>query len=396
MPLDHKLAYFGEFGGFYVSELLLPALEQLEKSFLDFQKDPQLQKELNTLLSQFAGRPTPLFFAKNISSIWGANIFCKREDLLHTGSHKINNTIGQALLARSMGKTRLIAETGAGQHGVATATVAALLGFSCCIYMGEHDMQRQEQNVFRMQLLGAEVIGVGGSSGTLRHAINEALRDWSSTMDVTHYLLGSAVGPYPFPKIVQYFHKIIGEETKKQMLDQIGTLPDAMFACVGGGSNAIGFFTDFLEDDVLLFGAEPGGKSFKEGEHAATLSRGTPGILHGCFTFLLQNKEGQVQDVHSISAGLDYPAVGPQHAYFKESQRVKYIPVSDTEVLDAFYELIKKEGIIPALESSHAIALAKKVSAELRTSSSNLNIVINLSGRGDKDIGIVQNFNKTT
>lgn len=387
----NKTGYFGEYGGQFVSELLIPALNELEQEFNKIKSNPTFKKQLLQLHQEFSGRPTRLFFAANLSKKWGAKIYLKREDMLQTGAHKINNTLGQVLLAKFMGKKRIIAETGAGQHGVATATACALFGLECKVYMGNEDLRRQALNGYRMKLLGAEVQGVGGSKGTLRHAVNEALRDWAATVGKTHYCIGSAIGPHPFPTIVKYFQSVIGIETRKQIQFKEKKLPTAVIACVGGGSNAIGMFTEFVKDkDVQLIGVEAGGESLDLGKHSATLSKGSKGILHGFLTYLLQEKEGQIADVHSVSAGLDYPGVGPEHAYLKDSGRVTYVSISDKEALEAFVELSSLEGIIPALESAHAVAQAKKTAQLLKKNTKDPIIVVNLSGRGDKDVAEVQ------
>ncbi len=378
---------FGEFGGRYVPEVLIPPLEELERAYEELKNDSKFRAELNYLLRNYAGRPTPLYYAKNLSERYGVKIYLKREDLLHGGAHKINNTVGQALLAKYMGKTRIIAETGAGQHGVATAMAAALLGLKARIYMGEEDYERQKMNVFRMKLLGAEVFPVKSGSRTLKDAINEALRDWVESFEYTHYLIGSVVGPHPFPTIVRDFQSVIGEETKRQILEAEGRLPDAIVACVGGGSNAMGIFAPFINDDVILIGVEAAGKGLDTGMHSASLNAGTKGVLHGMLSYFLQDEDGMMLDTHSIAAGLDYPGVGPEHAYLKEIGRCEYVAVTDEEALNAFLELSKYEGILPALESAHAIAYAKKLSEELEKGSV---IVVNLSGRGDKDIDIVR------
>jgi len=376
MRLDGR---FGRFGGCYVPEILVPALEQLEAAFLDAQVDPAFAAELNDLLSNYAGRPTPLTRCRNLPD----NIYLKREDLLHGGAHKTNQVLGQGLLARRMRKTRLIAETGAGQHGVATAIVGALLGFDTVIYMGAEDVERQKLNVFRMQLMGAEVVPVEAGGRTLKDAINEALRDWSASFGTTHYLLGTAAGPHPFPTMVREFQRVIGREARAQMIDQLGRLPDVAVACVGGGSNAIGLFADFIADEgVRLIGVEAAGKGLDGEEHGATLLRGTRGILHGAETYLLQDDEGQVADTWSVSAGLDYPAVGPEHAHLKDSGRAQYVGATDTEALAAFTTLAQGEGILCAFESAHAVAHALKL-AENEPGSA---ILVGLSGRGDKDV----------
>jgi len=373
---------FGRFGGCYVSEILVPALEQLEAAFLDAQHDPAFAAELDDLLSNYAGRPTPLTRCRNLPG----NIYLKREDLLHGGAHKTNQVLAQGLLARRMGKTRLIAETGAGQHGVATAIVGALLGFETTIYMGAEDVGRQQLNVFRMQLMGAEVIPVESGGCTLKDAINEALRDWAASFETTHYLLGTAAGPHPFPTMVREFQRIIGREARAQILDQLGRLPDVVVACVGGGSNAIGLFADFLDDDVRLIGVEAAGKGLDGTAHGATLLCGTPGILHGAETYVLQDEDGQVADTWSVSAGLDYPAVGPEHAHLKDSGRADYVGATDTEALAAFSVLAKCEGIICAFESAHALAHALR----LAKAEPDRAILVGLSGRGDKDVAQAQ------
>jgi tryptophan synthase beta chain len=373
---------FGRFGGCYVPEILVPALEQLEGAFLDAQEDAGFTAELNALLTDYAGRPTPLTRCRNLPG----NIYLKREDLLHGGAHKTNQVLGQGLLAKRMGKTRLIAETGAGQHGVATAIVGALLGFETVIYMGAKDVERQQLNVFRMELMGAAVVPVESGGRTLKDAINEALRDWSASFETTHYLLGTAAGPHPFPTMVREFQRVIGREARAQIFEQLGRLPDAVVACVGGGSNAIGLFADFLDDDVRLIGVEPAGKGLDSREHGATLLRGSPGILHGSETYVLQDAEGQITESWSVSAGLDYPAVGPQHAYLKESGRADYVGASDEEALAAFKSLAESEGILCAFESAHALAHALKLADEEPESA----IVVGLSGRGDKDVAQAQ------
>jgi len=373
---------FGRFGGCYVPEILVPALEQLEAAFLDAQDDPDFAAELNGLLANYAGRPTPLTQCRNLPR----NIYLKREDLLHGGAHKTNQVLGQALLAKRMGKTRLIAETGAGQHGVATAIVGALFGFETVVYMGAEDVARQQLNVFRMELMGARVVPVESGGRTLKDAINEALRDWSASFETTHYLLGTAAGPHPFPTMVREFQRIIGREARAQMLDQLGRLPDAVVACVGGGSNAIGLFADFLDDDVRLVGVEAAGKGLDGADHGATLLRGTPGILHGAETYVLQDEEGQIADTWSVSAGLDYPAVGPEHAHLKDSGRAQYVGVTDAAALAAFKALAENEGILCAFESAHALAHA----LELAERSPDQVILVGLSGRGDKDVAQAQ------
>ena len=369
---------FGRFGGAYIPEILVPALEQLEGAFLAAQDDPTFASELNDLLANYAGRPTPLTRCRNLPG----NIYLKREDLLHGGAHKTNQVLGQGLLAKRMGKTRLIAETGAGQHGVATAIVGALLGFETVVYMGAEDVERQQLNVFRMHLMGAQVIPVEGGGRTLKDAINEALRDWSASFERTHYLLGTAAGPHPFPTVVREFQRVIGREARAQIIEQLGRLPDAVVACVGGGSNAIGLFADFLDDDVRLIGVEAAGKGLDGEEHGATLLRGVPGILHGAETYVLQDSDGQIADTWSVSAGLDYPAVGPEHAHLKDSGRAHYVGATDAEALAAFKALAEHEGIICAFESAHAVAHALKLAEQEPDSI----ILVGLSGRGDKDV----------
>jgi tryptophan synthase beta chain len=375
---------FGLFGGRYVPETLTHALEELAAEYDKAVADASFQNDLNELYRYYVGRPSPLYFASRLTQkCGGAQIYLKREDLNHTGAHKINNTLGQALLTQRMGKHRVIAETGAGQHGVATATACARFGFECVVYMGEEDIRRQKPNVLSMQLLGAEVRPVTSGSRTLRDAVNEAFRDWMSTVENTHYILGSVVGPHPFPRIVRDFQSIIGRETRAQSLEQLGRLPDLIVACVGGGSNAAGMFYPFVSDEaVKLVGVEAGGRSNKLGDHAATLCYGRPGVLHGSFSYVLQDEEGQTSDVHSVSAGLDYPGTGPEHSYWKETGRVAYTSANDVEALDAFDALARSEGILPALESSHALAEAMKQAARLKPDKI---IVVCLSGRGDKD-----------
>ncbi len=389
--LPDERGYFGEFGGRYVPETLMQALEELEEEYNRIKEDKSFQEELSYLLAEYAGRPTPLYFAKNLTDyVGGAKIYLKREDLLHTGAHKINNTLGQVLLTKRMGKRRVIAETGAGQHGVATATACALLGLECTVYMGEEDAHRQELNVFRMKLLGAKVEVVKSGSRTLKDAINEALRDWVTNVRNTHYVIGSVVGPHPFPMIVRDFQSVIGRETKRQILEKEGRLPDTIVACVGGGSNAIGIFYPFIEDeDVKLIGVEAGGLGLKTGAHAASLVGGEVGVLHGMKSYFLQNEEGQIKPTHSVSAGLDYPGVGPEHAWLKETRRAQYVAVTDEEALEGFKLLSKTEGIIPALESAHAVFKAVEVAKELGKGGV---VVVNLSGRGDKDMNHVMNL----
>ncbi|MDK2796239.1 MAG: tryptophan synthase beta chain [Archaeoglobaceae archaeon] len=375
---------FGEFGGRYVPEILIPPLEELEKAYNEIKQDEEFKRELDYYLRNYAGRPTPLYFAKNLSKELGMKVYLKREDLLHGGAHKINNTLAQALLAKYMGKKRIIAETGAGQHGVATAMASTLLGLKCRIYMGALDYERQKMNVFRMKILGAEVVPVESGSKTLKDAINEALRDWAESFETTHYLIGSVVGPHPFPTIVRDFQSVIGSEVKRQIFEAECGLPDAIIACVGGGSNAIGIFYPFINEKVRLIGVEAGGEGIESGRHSASLSAGSKGVLHGMFSYFLQNEDGMIADTHSIAAGLDYPGVGPEHAFLKDSGRVEYSVATDLEALNAFLKLSKLEGIIPALESAHALAYLEK-DVTLKDSV----VVVNLSGRGDKDLGIV-------
>ncbi len=378
--------YFGDYGGQFVPETLMRALRELEEAFCEFKRDRKAKAELDRYLKDYAGRPTPLYFAERLSESLGCRVYLKREDLLHTGAHKLNNTLGQIALARFMGKRRIIAETGAGQHGVATATAAALFGMECVVYMGKKDMERQKPNVNRMRLLGARVVSVEKGSMTLKSAINETLKDWVRNVKNTHYLLGSVVGPHPFPEIVRYFQSVIGRETKREIVKKEGRLPDSVIACVGGGSNAIGIFSSFLKDSgVELVGVEAGGTSLEPGQHSATLSMGRPGILHGALSYLLQDKYGQVSPVHSVSAGLDYPGVGPEHSYLKDAGRVKYGVCFDRDALEAFKLLSRREGIIPALESSHALGYL----AVNRKEFEGKLVVVNLSGRGDKDMGII-------
>jgi len=379
--------HFGPYGGRYVAETLMPAILELEEAYLNVAFREDFRKEFRLLLSSYVGRPTPLYLARRLTeSLGGAAIYLKREDLAHTGAHKINNTLGQALLARWMGKEKLIAETGAGQHGVATATVAALFGMQCRIFMGTADVARQSANVRRMELLGAEVEPVGSGSGTLKDAMNEAMRFWSAEVSDTFYVIGSVAGPHPYPAMVRDFQSIIGEEARRQVLEQIGRLPDILVACVGGGSNAMGLFYRFLEDPVQMVGVEAAGKGIGSRKHAATLGRGSVGVLHGSKSYVLQDGEGQILEAHSISAGLDYPGVGPEHAYLKDSGRARYTAVDDRQALAAFRHLCALEGIIPALESAHAVAYAMDCAAELAPEKV---IIVNLSGRGDKDLGIV-------
>ena len=381
------LGKFGEFGGIYVPEPLVPALEELEEMFLSLSVDADFLGEFHRLLSEYAGRPTPTYHARNLSAKWGARIHLKREDLLHGGAHKTNNAVGQALLAKTMGKQRIIAETGAGQHGVATARAGALFGLQTEIYMGEVDMERQKTNVYRMKILGATVHPVASGGRTLKDAINEALRDWISNLRSTHYLLGTAAGPHPFPTMVKFFQKVIGEEARRDFLLAHNRLPDYVVACIGGGSNAIGIFSAFIDDAcVQLVGVEPAGLGLDSHEHGAVLARGTPGVLHGMKSMLLQDEDGQVQETYSIAAGLDYPSVGPEHAYLQSKGRARYEAATDAEALDAFRELSRCEGIIPALESAHALAYAKRLARSLGRQGEGSHILVNLSGRGDKDL----------
>ncbi len=388
IELPDARGHFGIYGGMFVADTLVHALKELESAYSKYRNDPDFLAELDLELSEYVGRPNPLYFAEQLTKrLGGAQIFLKREDLNHTGAHKVNNTVGQALLAKRMGKTRIIAETGAGQHGVASATVAAKLGLECVVYMGSEDIKRQAMNVYRMKLLGAEVVPVESGSKTLKDALNEAMRDWVSNVDNTFYIIGTVAGPHPYPQIVRDFQTIIGREAKAQCLKKTGRLPDALVACVGGGSNAIGLFYPFLEDEsVSLYGVEAGGHGLDSGQHSASLIAGKPGVLHGNRTYVLCDKDGQIQDTHSVSAGLDYPGVGPEHAYLKDIGRANYVAINDDEALDAFRILTRVEGIIPALESSHAIAYAIKLA---KTMSSDQSIIVNLSGRGDKDIHTV-------
>jgi len=386
--LPDRRGHFGVFGGRYVAETLMPALIELEQAYRRIARDPSFRRELRAHLQEYAGRVTPLYFAARLTErLGGAKVYLKREDLCHTGSHKINNALGQALLARRMGKQRLIAETGAGQHGVATATVAALLGFPCEVFMGSEDVARQSLNVFRMKLLGTQVRSVSAGSATLKDAINEALRDWVTNVETTYYLVGSTMSAHPYPMIVRDFQSVIGKEARRQILRREGRLPDYLVACVGGGSNAMGLFYPFLDDaEVRLVGVEGGGKGIHTGEHAASISAGSIGILHGKKTYILQDEMGQVRPAHSISAGLDYPGVGPEHAYLHFTGRAQYVAVTDDEALEAFQLLSQTEGIIPALESAHAIAYVAKLAPTLDRDQV---IVVNLSGRGDKDMNTV-------
>ncbi|MCL9684649.1 tryptophan synthase subunit beta [Legionella maioricensis] len=393
LPDEH--GHFGPYGGVFVADTLIHALKQLEQGYAKYRNDPEFLAELHMELKDYVGRPNPLYHAERLSNhVGGAQIYLKREDLNHTGAHKINNTVGQALLAKRMGKTRIIAETGAGQHGVASATVAAKFGFECVVYMGSEDIKRQSSNVYRMKLLGAEVVPVTSGSKTLKDALNEAMRDWVSHVDDTFYIIGTVAGPHPYPQMVRDFQTIIGVEARAQFLKKTGQLPDALVACVGGGSNAIGLFHPFLNDrTVAIYGVEAGGKGLETGEHSASLIAGKPGVLHGNRTYLLCDEYGQVKDTHSVSAGLDYPGVGPEHAYLKDTGRVTYEAINDDEALNAFRMLTRIEGIIPALESSHAVAYAMKLA---KTMSKKQSIIVNLSGRGDKDIHTVATIDGIT
>jgi len=383
--MNKDLGYFGEFGGQFVPETLIPALNELETNYNLLKNDREFKEELSTLLKTFVGRETPLYFAKRLTEKWGgAKVYLKREDLCHTGAHKINNALGQILIAKRMGKKRIIAETGAGQHGVATATVCALMGLECVVYMGQIDMERQALNVFRMELLGAKVVAVTAGQKTLKEAVSAAIREWLATVGDSHYILGSALGPHPYPTIVRDFQKVIGEETRRQILEMEGKLPDALVACVGGGSNSIGLFYDFIKDkNIKMYGAEAGGLSLDLGEHAARFAGGKLGVTQGFKSIFLQHDDGQIALTHSVSAGLDYAGIGPEHAWLEKEGRATYLPIMDNEALDSFKEICKLEGIIPALESSHALALGKKVAQKMDPSEI---VVINLSGRGDKDV----------
>ena len=380
--------HFGPYGGTFIAETLVGPVEELRDAYERYSKDPEFLAELDAEFRHYVGRPSPLYFARRWSeAVGGARMYLKREDLNHTGAHKVNNTVGQALLAKRMGKTRIIAETGAGQHGVAAATVAARLGLECVVYMGAEDIERQAPNVFRMKLLGAEVVSVESGSKTLKDALNEAMRDWVSNVDDTYYIIGTVAGPHPYPTLVRDFNSVIGREARAQVLEREGRLPDACVACVGGGSNAMGLFHAFLDDaDVALYGVEAGGSGVETGKHAAPLSAGRPGVLHGNRTYLVQDSDGQITPAHSISAGLDYPGVGPEHAWLKDTGRATYVAVNDDEALDAFHACTRTEGIIPALESSHALSYATKLAAGMRPDDI---VVVGLSGRGDKDIQTV-------
>lgn len=389
--MDSK-KYYGKFGGQFVSESLMNTLEELDRAFEEAIVDPEFQKQLHYYLKQYVGRETPLYFAERLSEKYGTKIYLKREDLNHTGAHKINNVIGQILLAKRMGKTKVIAETGAGQHGVATATGAALFNMECTVYMGEEDMKRQSLNVMRMEMLGAKVVSVKSGSNTLKDATNEAIRTWAKTAEDTFYVIGSAVGPYPYPKMVKEFQSVISREAKKQILETEGRLPDVVMACVGGGSNSIGMFADFIEEKgVRLIGVEAAGKGIESGEHACALAgnKGIPGALHGMKSYLLQDQNGNIELAHSISAGLDYPGVGPEHAYLRDSGRAEYVGITDVEAMDALMELCKLEGIIPAIESAHAVAYALK---EAKNLTKDQITIVCLSGRGDKDVNTIADY----
>ena len=386
--LPDEAGHFGPYGGIFVAETLMEPLDELRVAYEKYMQDPAFLAELDADLQHYVGRPSPIYHAERLSrELGGAQIYLKREDLNHTGAHKINNTVGQALLAKRMGKTRIIAETGAGQHGVASATVAARLGLECVVYMGEVDVARQEANVYRMRLLGAEVRSVSSGSKTLKDALNEAMRDWVTNVDNTYYIIGTVAGPHPYPAMVRDFQAVIGRESREQIQAMTGRLPDALIACVGGGSNAIGLFYPFLDDkDVAIWGVEAAGDGLETGNHAAPLCAGTPGVLHGNRTYLMEDRDGQIIETHSVSAGLDYPGVGPEHAWLKDSGRARYVAVTDDEALDAFHRLTRTEGIIPALESSHAIAQVIKMAPEMGKEQI---LLINLSGRGDKDMHTV-------
>ena len=386
--LPDERGRFGDYGGKFVPETLMSALAELEAAYDEVAGDASFAEEMDSLLKDYVGRPTPLYFAPNLSQeLGGTRVYLKREDLAHTGAHKINNALGQALLARRLGKNRIIAETGAGQHGVATATVCAKLGMDCVVYMGEEDIHRQSPNVYRMKLLGAEVRSVTSGSRTLKDAINETIRDWVTNVETSHYIIGSVVGPHPYPKMVRDFQSVIGREARSQVLEQAGRLPDYAIACVGGGSNAIGLFSGFVEDEgVGLIGVEAAGDGVETERHAATISMGRPGVLHGAMSYVLQNDDGQIQEAHSISAGLDYPGVGPEHSYLKDAERAQYVAITDDEALEGFDLVTRSEGIIPALEPSHAVAYLKKMAPDLTAQHV---ILLLMSGRGDKDLGTV-------
>jgi tryptophan synthase beta chain len=386
--LPDEKGYFGRFGGRLIPEVLMDAVSELEKAYLSAKEDNDFNKELNFYLKEYAGRPSPLYLAKRLTEkMGGAKIYLKREDMMHTGAHKINNTLGQVLLAKKMGKKRIIAETGAGQHGVATATACALLDLECHVYMGTEDIKRQKMNVFRMELLGSEVIPVDSGSKTLKDAINAAIRDWVTNVENTYYCIGSVVGPHPYPMMVRDFQSVIGKETKKQILEKEYRLPDLITACVGGGSNAIGIFYPFIQDNIKMVGVEAGGLGLDTNKHAASLCKGGIGALHGAMSYLLQDKDGQIMETHSVAPGLDYPGVGPEHSYLKDKKVIEFTAITDEEALEAFNILSQTEGIIPALESAHAVAYAIKVSTNMKKGEI---IVLNLSGRGDKDLEIVE------
>ena len=388
--MPDKNGHFGRFGGIFVAETLMRPLEELTHAYEKYLQDPDFLKEIDEDLTHYVGRPSPLYFAAGLSREYGAQIYLKREDLNHTGAHKINNTIGQALLAKRLGKTRIIAETGAGQHGVATATVAARLGLECVVYMGADDIERQAPNVYRMKLLGASVVAVESGSRTLKDALNEAMRDWVTNVENTFYIIGTVAGPHPYPAMVRDFQSIIGREARQQILQQAGRLPDALVACVGGGSNAIGLFYPFIDDeDVSMYGVEAAGNGLETGEHAAPLCKGRVGVLHGNRTYLMEDNNGQITETHSISAGLDYPGVGPEHAWLKDIGRANYVAVNDDEAMNGFHDITRLEGIIPALESSHAIAYAKVLAEKMGKDGV---MIVNLSGRGDKDIQTIANI----
>ncbi len=386
--LPDESGHFGPYGGVFIAETLMGPVAQLREAYQRYRNDAEFLAELEADLRHYVGRPSPLYFAERWSQqLGGARVFLKREDLNHTGAHKVNNTVGQALLAKRMGKTRIIAETGAGQHGVATATVAARLGLECVVYMGAEDIERQAPNVYRMKLLGAKVVSVTSGTKTLKDALNEAMRDWVTNVDDTYYIIGTVAGPHPYPAMVRDFNSVIGREAREQILDQAGRLPDALVACVGGGSNAMGLFYPFLDDaDVALYGVEAGGEGVETGRHAAPLTAGAPGVLHGNRTYLLEDADGQIAPAHSISAGLDYPGVGPEHAWLKDSARATYVTINDDEALAAFHDVTRAEGIIPALESSHALSYAAKLARQMKVDDI---IIVNLSGRGDKDMQTV-------
>lgn len=384
-----KSGYYGDYGGRFVPETLMPALMELEKLFTRYWKDRRFQDEYRSLLRDYSGRPTPLYYAENLSKRWGAKVFLKREDLNHTGAHKINNTIGQALLASRIGKKRIVAETGAGQHGTATAAACALMGMKCTVYMGRLDAERQHPNLLRMRMLGAEVIEVNRGTGTLKEATTAAIQDWVTNVRTSHYIIGSTVGPHPYPDMVRKFQSVIGKEARRQIRKQAGRLPDYVVACVGGGSNSIGIFDAFLKDDVRLIGVESAGKGLSSGQHAATLCKGSPGVLHGALSYLLQDRDGQILLTETISAGLDYPGVGPVHSFLKDRSRVNYHAVTDKQAIAAFEELCSHEGIIPALESSFALAYARKI---CRKAGRKRIVVVCLSGRGDKDLESVSQY----